>query len=72
MTTANKHDFAIDGVALLTASGFLLCRHCLALHDTDKFVKQITGCAERIVRRGDTYSDEICDYCGEEVDRDED
>ena len=60
----------IDGVAVLTSMGFLVCRECFRKRECrETFCGQIVGKSGRVVRAGDTYSDEDCDVCGYRVDR---
>jgi len=56
-----------EHIGILTSLGFLLCRNCQD-HPQPRhgdLTKPIIGCSGRLVYPGDTYSDEVCDVCGE-------
>ena len=60
----------IDGLAVLTSLGYLICRECWRQPQirADQG-RPIVGRCGSVVCQGDTYSDEICDTCGRPVDR---
>ena len=59
----------ISGLAVLTSLGYLVCRDCWKKPEIKaEYGKHIVSKSGRVVHRGDTYSDEICDICGNPVD----